>query len=413
MNEKLKFCEGFDFETNDMYVILANTYNGNCLKLTNECFYILKCSIDENLTCAQILDQFEDDSDKEYFKKILNFCMLNDIIVPDGYVERTSLDVVITDRCNLGCRHCYMSSVDVTSDDKLSFNDWKDIFDSFAEYADEINISGGEPLMREDIYDIIDYIRGISDAHITLSTNGTMITEYNVKKLCDTFNSFSISFDGVDEESCSKIRGKYVFEKAVKAVKLIHMYDPEKKISASMVLSKDNSSLCQRFKELCNELNMTPLLRHLSPLGRASDNPQLFSDKVAILKANLDDSNKQYLCDNIDECMACRGGLRRIAINYDGKLYPCMPLINKEFCMGEAKDVKSLEEYLNRGDNLKSSGLNNFFNNYKMNTSNKCRDCSVKLHCCTCQLNAYLMKKSDMFEMICAQNKQKLSVIWR
>ena len=76
-----------------------------------------------------------------------------------------------------------------------------------------------------------------------------LINENNVRWLVEWCDAFEISIDGVDEETCSLVRGKGVFHKVCDRVRLIKKYT-DKPISLSMVFSDKNDYLVPQFKEL-------------------------------------------------------------------------------------------------------------------------------------------------------------------
>lgn len=105
----------------------------------------------------------------------------------------------ITRRCNLHCIHCYSESKDQVYDGELSHSQACGVLDDLAEYNIPVLLfSGGEPLMREGILDIIGEAkaRGMRTA---LSTNGTMITPDVAQSLKDAGLAYvGISIDGLE-----------------------------------------------------------------------------------------------------------------------------------------------------------------------------------------------------------------------
>ena len=113
---------------------------------------------------------------------------------------------------------------------------------------------------------------------IILSTNGTFINDKNVDILAKCAYKIDISLDGVDEESCSIVRGPGVFDKVINNVKLLKNTGFEK-ISLSMAVSDKNKHLETEFNKLNELLGTTPLVRAFTPVGRGKDNRNIFSDK--------------------------------------------------------------------------------------------------------------------------------------
>ncbi|MEW6311373.1 MAG: radical SAM protein, partial [Pseudomonadota bacterium] len=80
-------------------------------------------------------------------------------------------------RCNLTCRHCYATSADSEFRDELDTAEALGVIDQLHEAGVRVLIlSGGEPLLRPDIFQLADYARD-KGFFVALSTNGTLIDE--------------------------------------------------------------------------------------------------------------------------------------------------------------------------------------------------------------------------------------------
>ena len=113
-----------------------------------------------------------------------------------------------TQACNLVCRHCRASAQREPSPDELTTAAVKTLIDQIAAMSHAIFvISGGEPLMREDIFEIASYAteRGLRTA---ISPNGTLITPETVSRMHDSgIKRVSVSIDGSCPERHDEIRG--------------------------------------------------------------------------------------------------------------------------------------------------------------------------------------------------------------
>ena len=147
--------------------------------------------------------------------------------VTSGKPER-SLDGSIaiwnfTNRCNLACRHCY-SYADPNSEDFLST---EFILGAIPELVKAgirfVIFSGGEPLIRRDIFEIAEAMR--SAGIVTyLSTNGLYVSEKNVDRIIETFNYIGISIDGIGEVH-DEFRGlEGAYERSLDAIALIQQH---------------------------------------------------------------------------------------------------------------------------------------------------------------------------------------------
>jgi AdoMet-dependent heme synthase len=127
----------------------------------------------------------------------------------------------VTTRCNLNCIHCYASSVE-SPQAELTTVEGKRLLDQIAlnEEIRMIVITGGEPLLRKDIFEIIEYA-GKLGFSIIFSTNGTLLTPSMAKELAKSgVANFSISLDGFTETCHESIRRKPgSFQKALEGLK--------------------------------------------------------------------------------------------------------------------------------------------------------------------------------------------------
>lgn len=125
-----------------------------------------------------------------------------------------------TRQCNLNCVHCYSQSENKIYPEELTTNEAKAFITDLAEFgAPVLLFSGGEPLLRKDLFELA---RLASDSGIrpVLSTNGTLITEDTANKLKTAgFSYVGISLDGIGETN-DKFRGaKNAFKAAVEGIR--------------------------------------------------------------------------------------------------------------------------------------------------------------------------------------------------
>lgn len=125
----------------------------------------------------------------------------------------------VTKACNLSCMHCYRDA-GVKDPQELTFQQGKALIQQIAEIGFKILVlSGGEPLLREDIFDLIKFASFLN-LRVVLGSNGTLITEGIAKKLKETgVPRIGISLDGYKAESHDKLRGQAgCFRMALKGI---------------------------------------------------------------------------------------------------------------------------------------------------------------------------------------------------
>jgi heme b synthase len=113
-----------------------------------------------------------------------------------------------TRRCNLSCKHCRASAEDHEYEGELSTNESKKLLDEIAKVGKPIIIlTGGEPLLRDDIFEIAEYGDSLG-LKMVMAPNGTLVTEENAKKMyASGIKRISISIDGSNEKSHDEFRG--------------------------------------------------------------------------------------------------------------------------------------------------------------------------------------------------------------
>lgn len=126
----------------------------------------------------------------------------------------------LTGMCNLSCTHCYNASGpgQDTRDELTTKEAQAFITDCGSLGVPVILLSGGEPLMRPDLFELAEYARGVG-IRTALSSNGTLITPDIARKIHDAGIGYvGISLDGATAQTHDRFRGcSGAFEKAVQA----------------------------------------------------------------------------------------------------------------------------------------------------------------------------------------------------
>ena len=117
----------------------------------------------------------------------------------------------LTKRCNLNCDHCYLDAEfrGGIKTDELNTEECFRVIDQIAEVNQNafLILTGGEPLLRPDIYDIIRYAAN-KKFMVVLGTNGTMINRVNAEKIkAAGAHGVGISIDSMNPDKHNKFRG--------------------------------------------------------------------------------------------------------------------------------------------------------------------------------------------------------------
>ncbi len=146
----------------------------------------------------------------------MQFTMNNPVIDKDTPTKSNpfraySISWNITKRCNLNCDHCYLDA-DFRGgfkSDELTTEECFRVIDQIAEVNPNafLILTGGEPLLRPDIYEITRYAAD-KKFMVVLGTNGTMITRQNAEKIKEAgAHGVGISIDSMDPEKHNQFRG--------------------------------------------------------------------------------------------------------------------------------------------------------------------------------------------------------------
>lgn len=265
----------------------------------------------------------------------------------------------ITGRCNFRCRHCYMDAPEGVLGE-LSTEQALDLIDQMAECGVlSIDLSGGEPLVRKDFWQLVDRILSYGMKINTIYTNGWMVND----RLLNAFEErgikpgFSISFDGVGWHDWMRgVPGAE--EAALRALQLLHsrgfVTDVEFCIHRG---NKD--TFIQSLEQLkvlgvqyikVSNVAMTPLWRRNSQGNALTDSEYVeamlpyitwyYKEKRPFQRLVLSgviamyrDQNYTIVAEHNDgtekclDCFMCNAARLACYITPEGRLLPCMPMV--------------------------------------------------------------------------------------
>lgn len=173
-------------------------------------------------------------------------------------------------RCNLKCAHCYSDSRNVEYRGEMSRDEGMALIDDLATFGvPAILFSGGEPLLRQDIVDLMEHAvaKGI---RVILSSNGTMITPDMARRLSEVGLSYvGVSVDGL-EETHDYLRGiPGAFQRSLQGIR--NCRDAGIKVGLRLTLTRHNvKNLPAIFDLIDTERIPRACFYHLVPTGRGS-----------------------------------------------------------------------------------------------------------------------------------------------
>jgi mycofactocin radical SAM maturase len=176
----------------------------------------------------------------------------------------------LTYGCNLACVHC-LSSSGRRDPDELTTAEAEAVIDEMrAMQVFYVNIGGGEPTIRSDFYDLVDYAVG-HGVGVKFSTNGSTINAERARRLAATdYLDVQISIDGADAATNDAVRGEGSFAMARRAMDHLAAADfgPFK---ISVVMTRHNIPQLDAFQALADGYGAQLRLTRLRPSGRGAD----------------------------------------------------------------------------------------------------------------------------------------------
>ncbi|WP_419638100.1 heme d1 biosynthesis radical SAM protein NirJ [Thiolapillus sp.] len=207
----------------------------------------------------------------QYMKEILDPKPLGPKRNPPGPVVIWNL----IRRCNLTCKHCYSISADTDFPNELSTEQVFGVMDDLKQFGVPVLIlSGGEPLLRPDIFDIAHRAKDMG-FYTALSTNGTLIDDSNIEKIADVgFDYLGISIDGIRETHDKFRRKEGAFDASLAALRRCH--DLGIKVGLRFTMTQDNAAELPQLLQLLQLMDDEGIdkfyFSHLNYAGRGNKN---------------------------------------------------------------------------------------------------------------------------------------------
>ena len=178
----------------------------------------------------------------------------------------------LTRRCNLKCRHCYTVSADVDFPGELTPDQATGVLDDLGGMGlPALILSGGEPLLRGDLFDLAKRARGMV-RYLALSTNGTEIIGETADKVAEIgFDYVGISIDGIGKTN-DWFRGvEGAFDQALAGVRECKKRGI--RVGLRFTITEDNAEQLPQLLQLCEDEGVDKFyLSHLVYAGRGDKN---------------------------------------------------------------------------------------------------------------------------------------------
>jgi len=175
-------------------------------------------------------------------------------------------------RCNLSCKHCYSISADRDFPGELNTQEVFEVMDDLKGFGVPVLIlSGGEPLLRSDIFTIARRAKALG-FYLGLSSNGTLIGRENIDSIAAVnFDYVGISLDGLRDTHDRFRRRAGAFDEALRGIRLCREHGI--KVGLRFTMTQDNAEQLPDMLELMETEGIGKFyFSHLNYAGRGNRN---------------------------------------------------------------------------------------------------------------------------------------------
>jgi radical SAM protein with 4Fe4S-binding SPASM domain len=304
----------------------------------------------------------------------------------------------VTRECNMKCSHCYINATEKKLEDELTTQEAKAVIDQIYQVSSPLLIlSGGEPLLRKDIFELIEYgsKKGLK---IGLGSNGYLIDDEVAKKLKEAgISTVSISIDSIIPAQHDEFRGvPGAWEKAVNACKALRKQGVL--VQVNTTLTHDNYNQIDDIMTLAESIGVENFhLFFLVPTGRGVKiediSPQKYEDMITntFAKVHKHRLNVRPSCapqfmriakgmglDMRQWIRGCIAGMHYCRIYPNGDITPCPYLPIK---LGNVREQNFNDIWFNSAIFKKIRNPDCL--------KGKCGACEYKIVCGGCRARAY------------------------
>jgi radical SAM protein with 4Fe4S-binding SPASM domain len=299
-----------------------------------------------------------------------------------------------TSACNLSCSYCRASASPMPEKDELSTDEALGFIDEIAPLHPMLILSGGEPLLRPDIFFLA---RRAADRgmRVSLATNGTLLTPEIAEKLSSSsISRVSISLDGASSKMHDAARGKGSFEGALKGIESLQ---GRIDFQINFTVTNRNEGDVMAVFDLAERLHAKALhFFFMVPTGRGKGEDLVTPERHEELLHLIDEERSKRRIEVQVTCApqfariaragsgrrpsgGCLAGTSFVFVSRKGDVYPCGYLPIRA---GSIREMKFIEIW-------EKSPV--FLNLRERNLKGSCGGCSFRRACGGCRARAFAL----------------------
>jgi len=289
------------------------------------------------------------------------------------------VEVEITLRCPLHCVHCSLRAGEEKTD--LPYENYIELVEDCAELGVRIfDVIGGEPLARQDIYELLRFATD-KIPKVIVNTSGYFLNKKIINNLKKArIKDIFVSLDGPDPEKHEMIRGngRNLFQKTCEGIKLL--VKEGFKTTVAFVVNKINYRDIPKMVELCSTLGVKNLfILGFIPTGRGAEQQKellvpkdMLMETLTDLKRYENNGKVRIMVDCSMDCVfyelwknSCPAGADFVTVTVNGDVFPCGFLReNSEFKLGNIKERRFSDiwgDFVTRGYEKFKKNLENYY----------------------------------------------------
>ena len=299
----------------------------------------------------------------------------------------------LTAACNLSCRYCRASASHEPDQGELDTDEAKRFVESIAPLKPMLILSGGEPLLRPDLFQIIRLAVSLG-IRVSLASNGTLITSELAEEIADSgVSRVSISLDGADAAMHDHGRGQGSFERSIRGIETLR---GRVDFQINFTVTQKNQSELIRIFDLAEKLGAAALhIFFLVPTGRGREEDVITPVRQEEMLRQIEGEMDRRTLEVQVTCApqyarlkkpghgrgsgGCLAGRRFVFVSRKGEVYPCgyLPLR-----VGSVREKNFIEIWENSPElqALREGRL-----------KGKCGRCEFSRSCGGCRARAYAL----------------------
>lgn len=299
----------------------------------------------------------------------------------------------LTAACNLSCQYCRASASHEPDQGELDTDEAKRFVESIAPRKPMLILSGGEPLLRPDLFQIIRLAVSLG-IRVSLASNGTLITPELAKEIADSgVSRVSISLDGADATMHDLGRGQGSFKRSIRGIENLR---GRVDFQINFTVTQKNQSELIRIFDLAEKLGAAALhIFFLVPTGRGREEDVITPVRQEEMLRQIEGEMDRRTLEVQVTCApqyarlkrpghgrgsgGCLAGRRFVFVSRKGEVYPCgyLPLR-----VGSIREKNFIEIWENSPElqALREGRL-----------KGKCDRCEFSRSCGGCRARAYAL----------------------